>query len=227
MAPGRPDLPLRYVRAAVQQLAQRREQVISSAARCLAAADEATRPGAPRLPSWHSGTMSMPTFSPAGSIIWASARRRSETWAAIDQATRTLAGLRLHSGLDGCRCAERDRQFVGRRRTRAGADEAPQCRGASSAESRCSRCVAKSRSQGPLKITGSVQDAHPECGNGITWSLEVRRGQSRETLASGVSQGATLIPFGPLENIRVARGMWSALVIGPRDGNHVCDLTAH
>lgn len=77
-----------------------------------------------------------------------------------------------------------------------------------------------------LRIQGDVADAHPECGNGITWALEVRRGHTSEVLASGVSKGATVLPMGPFENVRVETGQVVALVIGPRDGNHSCDLTA-
>lgn len=77
-----------------------------------------------------------------------------------------------------------------------------------------------------LTISGDVKHAHPECGNGVTWAVEVRRGHATEQLASGVSQGSTVVPFGPFENIRVEAGQVVALVIGPRDGNHSCDLTS-
>lgn len=77
-----------------------------------------------------------------------------------------------------------------------------------------------------LRVSGSVVHAHPECGNGVTWSLEVRRGQSAEQLAAGVSQGSKVIPIGPLETVKVEAGQVVALIIGPRDGNHSCDLTS-
>ncbi|HSH15678.1 MAG TPA: DUF1587 domain-containing protein, partial [Verrucomicrobiae bacterium] len=31
-----------------------------------------------------------------------------------------------------------------------------------------------------VRVTATVQHAHPECGNGVTWSLEVRRGMKRQ-----------------------------------------------
>ena len=77
-----------------------------------------------------------------------------------------------------------------------------------------------------LRITGTVQHAHPECGNGVAWSLELRRGQTRQRLAAGTSQGGTPVPLGPLEQVAVRPGDVVALVINPRDGNHACDLTA-
>ncbi len=68
--------------------------------------------------------------------------------------------------------------------------------------------------------------AHPECGNGVTWALELRRGATRQRLASGVSQGSKEVSVGPIENLAVQTGDLVSLVIGPRDGNHSCDLTA-
>jgi hypothetical protein len=77
-----------------------------------------------------------------------------------------------------------------------------------------------------LRISGSVVHAHPECGNGVTWGLEVRRGHATEQLAAGIAQGAKTHSLGPFENISVGTGQVVALVIGPRDGNHSCDLTS-
>lgn len=79
---------------------------------------------------------------------------------------------------------------------------------------------------GSLRLSGDVSDAHPECGNGVTWALELRRGHATEVLASGEAKGATVIPFGPFENVRIEAGQVVALVVGPREGNHSCDLTA-
>ncbi len=77
-----------------------------------------------------------------------------------------------------------------------------------------------------MKISGTVQHAHPECGNGTGWSLELRRGNTRQRLASGNSQGAAVLPVGPLESVAVRVGDVIALVISPKDNNHSCDLTA-
>ncbi len=79
---------------------------------------------------------------------------------------------------------------------------------------------------GALRISGKVQHAHPECGNGVTWSLEVRRGATRQRLAAGVAQGGNVVQVGPFEAVPVRPGDLVSLVIGPRDGNHSCDLTA-
>ncbi len=77
-----------------------------------------------------------------------------------------------------------------------------------------------------LRINGDVCDAHQECGNGVTWALEVRRGHTSELLANGVTDGARVLPLGTFENVRIEPGQVVAFVVGPRDGNHTCDLTA-
>ena len=93
------------------------------------------------------------------------------------------------------------------------------------APDRASVIAWKSSAASVLKIDGSVVHAHPECGNGIEWALEARRGIATERLASGFSNGSKLIPIGPFNNVRVEPEQVVALVIGPRDGNHSCDLT--
>ncbi len=79
---------------------------------------------------------------------------------------------------------------------------------------------------GTVRVKGSVQHAHTECGNGVTWAVELRRGQTRQTLATGNSQGAKEIALGPFDPLGVKPGDIFAISVGPRDGNHSCDLTA-
>ena len=79
---------------------------------------------------------------------------------------------------------------------------------------------------GTMRIEASVTHAHPECGNGVNWSLEHRRGSTRRQLASGTSQGSKDVKVGPIEGLAVDAGDLVSLAIGPRDGNHACDLTA-
>lgn len=83
----------------------------------------------------------------------------------------------------------------------------------------------KSPIQGALKVDGVITHAHPECGNGVVWTLELRRGSTRQRLATGIAQGGKPVPFGPIEDVHVRPGDMLALLIGPRDGNHSCDLT--
>lgn len=77
-----------------------------------------------------------------------------------------------------------------------------------------------------VKVEGLVVHAHPECGNGVEWSLELRRGVTRQRLASGVAHGARQAPIGPFESLNVQQGDVLSILVAPRGGNHSCDLTA-
>ena len=78
---------------------------------------------------------------------------------------------------------------------------------------------------GPVRITAQVTHAHPECGNGVTWALELRRGSTRQRLAAGTAQGGKPVEVPPVDHLAIRRGDLVSLLIGPRDGNHSCDLT--
>lgn len=78
---------------------------------------------------------------------------------------------------------------------------------------------------GDVRIDGAVTHAHPECGNGVTWAIELRRGATRERLAAGISHGSNTVTVGPLDGVRIREGELLSILIGPRDGNHSCDLT--
>jgi hypothetical protein len=79
---------------------------------------------------------------------------------------------------------------------------------------------------GAIWLSATVAHAHPECGNGVTWVLELRKGSTRQRLAAGVAQGGTPVKIGPFDGQPVTEGDLLCLAIGPRDGNHACDLTS-
>jgi hypothetical protein len=79
---------------------------------------------------------------------------------------------------------------------------------------------------GEFRINAKVEHAHPECGNGVTWSLEVRRGATRQRLAAGSTRAAGPVQVGPFENVPVRPGDLVSLIVGAKQGNHACDLTA-
>jgi hypothetical protein len=88
-------------------------------------------------------------------------------------------------------------------------------------------CVGwRSPISGQFHIQASVQHVHPECGNGITWAVELRRGNLRQRLAAGAVQGGPPAEIAPINNLRIESGDLVSILIGPRDGNHSCDLTA-
>ena len=78
---------------------------------------------------------------------------------------------------------------------------------------------------GMVDIKAITNDAHGDCGNGVTWSLELRRGTMRQVLAAGVADTSKPNVIPPINQIRVSAGTTIALVIGPRNGEHGCDLT--
>ncbi|MEP6535563.1 MAG: DUF1592 domain-containing protein [Bryobacteraceae bacterium] len=78
---------------------------------------------------------------------------------------------------------------------------------------------------GSIRIEATVKHAHVECGNGITWSLELRSGGTRQRLAEGLSNRTAATEVGPLERVSVKPGDLVSLLIGPREGNSSCDLT--
>src|SRR5262245_62043413 len=53
-----------------------------------------------------------------------------------------------------------------------------------------------------------------------------RGGRARHRLPPGTAQGAKEVTFGPFANLAVQSADVISLLIGPRDGNHSCDLTA-
>ncbi len=78
---------------------------------------------------------------------------------------------------------------------------------------------------GTVKIEGTVTHAHPECGNGVTWAVELRRGVSRQRLAAGMAHGGQPVAIAEIKNQPVHKGELLSLLVGPREGNHACDLT--
>ena len=89
-----------------------------------------------------------------------------------------------------------------------------------------SACVGwRSPITGAIQIKSIVTHAHLDCGNGVTWAVEWRRGKSRQQLASGLAVDGTPVTWVSESKISVREGDLVSLVIGPRDGNHSCDLT--
>ncbi|HZJ16221.1 MAG TPA: DUF1592 domain-containing protein, partial [Chthoniobacteraceae bacterium] len=225
VAPGRPDLPLRDVRAAVSALTTHREMVFGSAAKCLAAAMEA---GA----------------SPDKNVV-AQLAQKHGVEPAVLSAWLDCLGIggeaRVDSYITGKAESGQNYDFI---KGWTGADALSVVANSSDQHVRIPgnmkphgvavhpspklRVIIGWRSPvaATLRIDGVVQHAHPECGNGVTWALELRRGGTRQRLGAGISQGAQEVKFGPFENLAIQPGDLVSVVIGPRDGNHSCDLTA-
>jgi hypothetical protein len=226
VAPGRPDLPLRDVRAAVQTLTKLRSSLFDDAAKYLSAASEvstaltahelsalATKHGldAAALTAWlnclglGSGATTLEGHMTAKSETsqnydfikgWTGADALSVVANASDAMVRIPGNMKPHS---------------------VAVHPAP-----------TQRALVSWRSplDATLTLDGMVQHAHTDCGNGVAWRVELRRGHSRQPLATGIAKDATEMKFGPFANLKMQPGDAISVVISPQNGDHTCDLTA-
>ncbi|MES2707062.1 MAG: DUF1592 domain-containing protein [Verrucomicrobiota bacterium] len=224
--PGRPDLPLRDLRAAVQTLAVQRGILFGSAARCLAAAAEIAGPRDPettaRLAAKHG--LEVPVLETWLKCLGiGGGETRIDSWL-----TQRLEGLENHSFIKGWTGADALSVMANPTAETVLVPGTMKAHGIVMHPAPARRAIAGWRSPvaASLRLEGAVQDAHPACGNGVTWALQLRQGPIRRQLAAGVADSAEAVKFGPLEKVAVQPGDVIALIIGPRDGSHVCDLTA-
>jgi hypothetical protein len=226
VAPGRPDLLLRDVREFSQQLARRREQVFASTAKCLMAAAEIgdkSNPDVAELASLHGVEPDALTawldFLGMGSLgatrIDSYFTNRIPSSAGYD----FVKGWGSHSTpLLVANSSDQHVRIPGNMKPHSVAvHPSPKLQAAVGWRSPAALT---------LRVEANITHAHPECGNGVTWSLELRRGGIRQRLANGIAQGSREGKAGPIEKLAVRAGDLVSLLIGPRDGNHSCDLTA-
>ena len=76
-----------------------------------------------------------------------------------------------------------------------------------------------------LRIEAAVNHAHIGCGNGIRWTLDLRRGQTRQVLAQGTLAPGNSAKIDPLQTVGILPGDLISLLISSR-GDSGCDLTA-
>jgi Protein of unknown function (DUF1592)/Protein of unknown function (DUF1588)/Protein of unknown function (DUF1587)/Protein of unknown function (DUF1585)/Protein of unknown function (DUF1595)/Planctomycete cytochrome C len=229
VASGRPDLLLRDVPAVAGELASLRERAFGAAARCLDAAAEAeTAKGAVDLAELARRHGVEPIILSAW-LDYLGVGTGVGTAVKID--TPLLAKITTSSGYDFIKgwaapdltnvvanSSSRHVRIPGNMKPHSVAmHPTPQLRVAAGWRSPVSAA---------LSVEARVQHAHPECGNGVTWSLELLRGAVRQKLAAGFAQGAKVVKVGPVPDVSVQPGDLVSILIGPRDGNHACDLTA-
>ena len=233
VAPGRADLPLRFVRQMVATLATQRERLAANASECLAAAAEAAAIEPP---------VTADTFEAAVAELawrhevdpqllrgWCSYLGIGAPEAAfaklLDKKVERVEGWEAVNGWAG----------NGRLRVMANSsDEQLRIPGAMKPHGVAVHPDAKQRviigwrspTAGSLQITGAIEGVHVGCGNGTLWSLQVWRGGTRQVLASGTSNPGQRTPIGPFGPIELRRGDAVCLLVGARDGNADCDLTA-
>ena len=228
VAPGRPDLLLRDVRSVTRDLLASREKIVASTSLYLLAAAEADEaPGQVRCrqvgrETWPRNPMS----SRPGWNIWASARAT-----AVSLAGHFTGQLKNSAGYDfinGWGSGETPLLVANSsdQHVRIPGNMKPHSVAVHPSPMLKAAVGWRSPVTSTMKIEASVTHAHPECGNGVTWSLELRRGTTRRRLAAGVSAGGKEVKVGPIESLEILTGDLVSLLIGPRDGNHSCDLTS-
>jgi len=77
---------------------------------------------------------------------------------------------------------------------------------------------------GRVRVAARVAHAHPACGNGVAWWVEVRKGARARVLTEGTLDLGREAAVPP-RVIDVAPGDLVVLAVDARDGNHGCDLT--
>ncbi len=227
VAPGRPDLMLRDVRAVTKELSVRQASFVNTAAACLAAAAEAIAA---------TEKLSLTDLAMKHAVDAESLSAWLE-YLGIGAASPVSLGTPISRKIESSSGYDFVKGWVGDDALSVVANSSDQHvripgnmkpHGvAVHPTPTLSVCIGwKSPVNALLKIEGVVQHAHPECGNGVAWTIEVRRGNTRQVLATGISQGAKPVPYGPMENVSVHPGDAVVLIISPRDNNHSCDLTA-
>ena len=83
----------------------------------------------------------------------------------------------------------------------------------------------QSPSEGRVRLAPHIKDAHAACGNGIHWSVQLRRGGHLRDLTSGDLELGGTASVEPINDFAIKPGDLISLVISAKDNNHGCDLT--
>lgn len=224
--PGRPDVLLRDVGPLVEALVLRRDRVLAETAKCLSAAAEARGAADP---------LDVAELAHRHDVDFDSLKAWLDYLGVVGGAARigVLADGRAEgvSGYDFVQgwAAEEALSFLANssdQEVRIPGRMRPHSIAVHPSPTLAAVVGWRSPESMQVRISGSVEDVHPECGNGVEWVLELRRGPTRQRLASGSSQGGASVSIGPVGPVGVSTGDVVSLAIRPRDGNHACDLTS-
>lgn len=224
--PGRRDLPLREVRGAIAVLTQHRDKLFASAAQCLTAAAELSgATDAARVEQIATAQGVDPQMLGAWMEVLGIGSAEAKIDSYLKQKSESAQGydfVKSWTGADALSVvANSSDQHV-----RVPGNMKPHGVAVHPSPKLKVGIGWRSPVQSTLQVSGVIQHAHPECGNGVAWTLELRRGQTRQRLAAGIAQGAKEVKMGPVDALSVQPGDLLSVVVSPRDGNHSCDLTA-
>ena len=222
VAPGRPDILLRDVRSISSRLAKRRTELLGTAKECLAAGSEALAQESIDVASL-AAKYQVEKDVLAAWLEYLGIGVPAGLGTPITRQLKSASGYDFVQGWVGDNAlsvlANSSDQHV-----RIPGNMPPHSVGVHPSPNLEVGVGWKCLTGGPLKVEAVITHAHPECGNGVAWSLEARRGRSVQRLATGYSQGAKPVRTNTFDVV-VRAGDVVALVIGPRDGNHSCDMT--
>lgn len=227
VAPGRPDLLLRDVRSVASKLMARRAKLFASAAAYLNAADEISNAekvlDVAKVANQHS-------LDETDLRAWLDylGFGAGSTGEVQDRFTNKLTAVAGFAFINGWGSKDTPSLVANSSNQTVRVPGSMKPHGVAVHPSPTLRSAVGWRSPiaGTIHIAGSVTPAHPECGNGVTWSLHVRRGTTRQQLAGGEAHGPAEVKVGPFDGIAVHEGDVISLSIGPFNGDHSCDLTA-
>lgn len=224
VAPGHPDLYLRDLGNLVEYLEQQRGRIIATASNSLAAVAEADRGEDPKeLARRHQVDVSI--LKAWLDYLGVNSGESVKINSYLTNAFTSAAGYEF---IRGWRSSELPSLFANSsdQHVRIPGNMKPRSVAVHPTPTVQVLVGWRSPLTGSVRMQGVVQHAHPECGNGVTWTLELRRGATRHRLAAGTAQGTRPVVVGPIDRVHVKSGDLISLRIGSRDGNHSCDLTS-
>lgn len=77
---------------------------------------------------------------------------------------------------------------------------------------------------GIVSVESLVADAHIGCGNGLEWAVQHRSGNRVSNLWHSAASDRKRHQMQP-KTLSIRKGELISFILGPRDGNHACDLT--
>ena len=221
--PGRPPVPLREVGRLVDGLITRRDALVGSITRTLAAVAEAQAASAPFDTTELAGRHGVTTPVLAAWLAWLGITAGDPALAYLTEKVESAGD---HAFIRGWRRGDLPSLVTNSSDTEVRIPGRVKPHGVVVHPSPQLAIAVGWRSplSGTVRIEGVVTDAHHDCGNGVTWALERRRGAQRQRLGSGIAHNNDLGTIAPI-TISVRSGDLLALVIGPRGSDHTCDLT--
>jgi hypothetical protein len=224
VAAGKPELLLKDIRSATQNLAALRAELFADTAKYLQAVDEASADGKADL----AALAKKHDIEPTALAAWLSYLRGVELGptAVKDHFTNKLPRAAKYDFIQGWGNPETPLIVANSsdQHVRIPGNMKPHSVAVHPSPKLSAVVGWQSPVAGKLRVTAKIVHAHPECGDGVSFSLELRRGSTRQRLASGIAQGAKEPKIEPVE-ISVKEGDLVSIAIGPR-ASHACDLTA-